>query len=157
MKTTQDWLDAYAESHKNPTNKLVHWFCIPLIMFSIFGLLMSIPVPVLDFSFFLNFSTLVLFLALIFYIRLSIPLFFGFLIIGLIMLIGNYILFDKLDFNNGNLALVSLFIFVIAWIGQFIGHKIEGAKPSFFQDLQFLLIGPAWLLHFIYKKIGLPY
>ena len=34
---------------------------------------------------------------------------------------------------------------MIAWIGQFIGHKIEGAKPSFFEDLQFLLIGPAWV------------
>jgi len=46
---------------------------------------------------------------------------------------------------------------VLAWIGQFIGHRIEGKKPSFLQDLQFLLIGPAWLLHFIYKKWGIRY
>ena len=157
MKTTQEWLDAYAVSHKNPTNKLIHWFCIPLIMFSIFGLLMSIPVPVLNFSLFINFAALILLFALIFYLRLSLSLFFGFLIIGIAMLFGNYFLFQILNFDRGNLALVSLAIFIIAWIGQFIGHKIEGAKPSFFQDLQFLLIGPAWLLHFIYRKMGITY
>ena len=50
-----------------------------------------------------------------------------------------------------------LWMFAIAWIGQFIGHKIEGAKPSFLDDLKFLLIGPAWLLSFIYKKLGIKY
>jgi len=52
---------------------------------------------------------------------------------------------------------VSLGIFALAWIGQFYGHKIEGKKPSFFKDLQFLLIGPAWLMHFVYKKMRIPY
>ena len=157
MKTTQEWLDAYAVSHQNSVNKLIHWFCIPLIMFSIFGLLMSIPIPVLNFSLFINFASLLLLFALIFYLRLSFPLFFGFLIIGGLMLIGNYYIFQSLNFDRGNLALVSLAIFILAWIGQFVGHKIEGAKPSFLEDLQFLMIGPAWLLHFIYRKIGLPY
>jgi uncharacterized membrane protein YGL010W len=57
----------------------------------------------------------------------------------------------------GNLAYISLGIFVIAWIVQFYGHKIEGKKPSFLKDVQFLMIGPAWLMHFIYKKIGIGY
>ena len=52
---------------------------------------------------------------------------------------------------------VSLIIFIIAWIGQFIGHKIEGKKPSFFQDIQFLLIGPAWLIGFIYRRFNIKY
>jgi uncharacterized membrane protein YGL010W len=55
------------------------------------------------------------------------------------------------------LWLVSLVIFAVAWIGQFYGHKVEGKKPSFFKDIQFLLIGPAWLMHFVYKKLGIPY
>ena len=50
-----------------------------------------------------------------------------------------------------------LAIFVVAWIGQFIGHAIEGRRPSFFKDLQFLLIGPIWLLAFVYRSIGLRY
>jgi uncharacterized membrane protein YGL010W len=52
---------------------------------------------------------------------------------------------------------VCLALFIVAWIFQFIGHKIEGKKPSFFKDLQFLLIGPAWLLSFIYQKVGIRY
>jgi uncharacterized membrane protein YGL010W len=52
---------------------------------------------------------------------------------------------------------IAAVLFVLAWIGQFIGHKIEGKKPSFFKDLQFLLIGPAWLMSFVYRSAGLPY
>ena len=52
---------------------------------------------------------------------------------------------------------ISLFVFVIAWVGQFIGHVVEGKKPSFFKDIQFLMIGPIWLMSFIYKKLGISY
>jgi uncharacterized membrane protein YGL010W len=155
MKTAQEWFDAYGVSHQNRTNKLIHWLCIPLIMFSLFGLLMAIPIPGYSFSLIFNFASLVLVLALVFYFRLSLTLFFGFLVLGFVMLLGNYYLFEALGSHNGKLAIVSALIFAVAWIGQFIGHKIEGVKPSFFEDLQFLMIGPAWLLQFIYKKIGL--
>jgi uncharacterized membrane protein YGL010W len=51
----------------------------------------------------------------------------------------------------------SVAIFIIAWIGQFYGHNIEGKKPSFLKDIQFLLIGPMWLMSFIYKKWGINF
>jgi uncharacterized membrane protein YGL010W len=66
-------------------------------------------------------------------------------------------LYGMAGYDAGTLALYALIIFVVAWIGQFIGHKIEGKKPSFLQDVQYLLIGPAWLLHFIFKKVGIGY
>lgn len=157
MKTTQEWLDDYAVSHQNPTNKLIHWVCIPLIMFSLFGLLMAIPFPFFKQPSLINIASIVLIFALLFYLRLSFSLFLGFIIIGGAMVLGNYALYEALNFDAAKLALVSVVIFVLAWVGQFVGHKIEGAKPSFLKDLQFLLIGPAWLLHFIYKKVGLPY
>lgn len=152
----QWFLEKYGESHQNATNKLIHWVCVPSIMFSLFGLLYSIPFPVPR-TLFANWAAVVLVAALIYYLRLSIPMFLGFILIGGAMVWGNTAIFEALDRNGGQLALVSLTIFVVAWIGQFIGHKIEGKKPSFFEDLQFLLIGPAWLLHFIYKKIGVSY
>lgn len=155
MRTAQQWFDDYGVSHQNKTNKLIHWFCIPLIVFSLLGLLMSIPVPFFEFSVYINFASLFLLMALVFYIRLSFSLFLGFLFLGGLMLILNYYLFETLLYNKSYMALISLAIFVVAWIGQFIGHKIEGEKPSFFEDLQFLLIGPAWLLQFIYKKLGI--
>ena len=55
------------------------------------------------------------------------------------------------------LVQVCLAVFVLAWAGQFVGHKIEGKKPSFLKDLQFLLVGPMWLMHFIYRKLGIAY
>ena len=159
MKTVDQWLDEYGESHKNATNKLIHWICIPLIMFSLFGLLWAIKVPPQfeKVGWWLNWSTLILALAILFYVRLSIPLFIGFIFIAAAIVFGNHLLFNFLGGNWQLQVAASLLIFIAAWIGQFIGHNIEGKKPSFFKDLQFLLIGPAWLLHFALKKVGLPY
>ena len=80
--------------------------------------------------------------------------------LGMILFSGGCIQFINYlesNFDNSELLIVYITVFIFAWIGQFIGHKIEGKKPSFFEDIQFLLIGPAWLLSFIYKKIGIKY
>jgi uncharacterized membrane protein YGL010W len=96
----------------------------------------------------------VLVLAIIYYVSLSIPLSIGMVLFSLICIfLANLIA----QLNVAPLWMVSIIIFTVAWIGQFYGHKVEGKKPSFFKDLQFLLIGPAWLMHFVYKKLGIPY
>ncbi len=149
-------LDQYGESHRNPFNKLVHWICVPSIMFSLFGLLFAIPFPV-ERTLFANWAAVFLAGALVYYLKLSLPMFLGFLVIGGGMLYGNFQLYVMTIYDAAMLAIVSFLIFFAAWIGQFIGHQVEGKKPSFLQDLQFLLIGPAWLLHFIYRKTGIRY
>lgn len=154
MRTINDWLSAYGVSHKNPTNKLIHWICIPSIMFSLIGLLTSIPHDFLPLQPYLNWGSIFIIATLIFYLRLSFPIFLGFVVIGWLMVWGN-VKIEQANFMP--LWQFSLLVFVIAWIGQFIGHKIEGAKPSFFEDLQFLLIGPAWLMSFIFQKVGIKY
>lgn len=155
-KTMQWFLDKYGESHQNATNKLIHWVCVPSIMFSLFGLLYSIPF-LSERHLYANWAAVAQVVTLGYYLRLSTPMFFGFFVIGGLLLWGNNAIYEAVGRNAGQLALISVIIFVVAWIGQFIGHKIEGKKPSFFEDVQFLLIGPAWLLHFIYKKIGVDY
>jgi uncharacterized membrane protein YGL010W len=155
-KTMQWYLDKYGESHQNHTNKLIHWICVPAIMFSLFGLLYAIPFPG-GRGLFANWAAVLLLGALIYYLRLSIPMFLGFLVIGSLLLLGNNAIYEAVDRQAGSLALISLDIFAVAWVGQFIGHKIEGQKPSFLEDVQFLLIGPAWLLHFVYRKVGIQY
>ena len=159
MRNIDSLLLEYGESHQNKTNKLIHWFCVPAIFFSVVGLVFSIPsgfladqLPFLgDYA---NWATLTLFLVLIYYITLSPPLTFGMLLFSVFCLfLANYL---ALSFP-GMLAYISLAVFVLAWIVQFYGHKIEGKKPSFLKDVQFLMIGPAWLMHFIYKKIGVNY
>ncbi len=155
MQTLNQLLKTYGESHKNTTNKLIHWICVPSIMFSLVGLFMSLPF-FMDKTILANWAFGFFILAWIYYLRLSVLMFLSFIGIGLLMLWGNFEILEMVE-TNVNLALVSLLISIIAWIGQFIGHKIEGKKPSFLQDLQFLLIGPAWLLHFIFNKIGVKY
>ena len=143
------WISDYGISHQNPTNKKIHWICVPVIMFSLLGLLSLVK------FYNINLAYGLIAMALIFYIKLSISISMGMLLISTIQLGAIYYLEKILLFPT--LLSVYMGIFVVAWIGQFIGHKIEGQKPSFFEDLQFLLIGPAWLLSFIYKKIGVKY
>jgi uncharacterized membrane protein YGL010W len=149
-----DWfLEKYGESHQNATNKLIHWVCVPLIMFSLLGMIYSIPFFT-EKSMVGNWAMVLVGLALAYYLSLSFAMFLGFILIGGGMVVGNHFLAQAV---GDNLLYVCIGIFVVAWIGQFIGHKIEGKKPSFLEDVQFLLIGPAWLLHFIFKKVGIAY
>jgi len=146
-------LGEYGESHQNATNKFIHWICVPVIVWTVTALLWSLPVPAAFESVpYLNWSTIVIALATLYYLTLSVTLAFGMAVIGLICSAINAAYGLPLP-----LWQTALGVFVLAWIGQFIGHKIEGKKPSFFKDIQFLLIGPAWLLHFLYRKTGIPY
>ncbi|MEP6645531.1 MAG: Mpo1-like protein [Saprospiraceae bacterium] len=156
MKQLDILLSEYGESHMNLTNKLIHWVCVPLIMFSLFIMLFSIPFFMTR-TFLTSWAMVVLILALIYYARLSAIMFAGFAVIGVLMLAGITELYEWSDYNAGRLALWGFIIFIAAWIGQFIGHKIEGKKPSFTQDIQFLLIGPAWLMSYIFRKMGIAY
>lgn len=146
MKTQQQWFDEYAVSHQNETNQRIHFICVPVIFFSIVGILMSIPSGFLSEltgitnPIFSNWAFVILILSLIFYVQLSVKTFLLMLVFGLISLYGNYYLSQIAP-----LFYTSVGLFVVAWIGQFYGHKVEGMKPSFFKDLQFLLIGPAWV------------
>ena len=160
MKPITQWFEEYGQSHQNHINKLIHWVCVPLIFFSIIGLLASIPAGPLKAVFpgnwqpFVHFGTVVILLGLLFYLRLSVTMFVGMAIVCAVVLWLVYLVDTRLEMP---LWLVCLIVFVLAWVGQFYGHKVEGKKPSFLKDLQFLLIGPAWLLGFIYRKLGIPY
>ena len=153
MKSVHSWLEEYGESHQHPVNKRIHWICVPLIMFSLIGLLWAIPQDYFP-GHWINWGSLLVLLALIYYLILSPKIFIGMFLISLGLILGNSWVAESSPLIQWRF---SLSIFVLAWIGQFIGHKIEGKKPSFFKDVQFLLIGPAWLLSFIYKKLGIRF
>ncbi len=143
------WISDYGVSHQNQINKKIHWICVPLIMFTLLGLLSLVKI------YNVNLTHLIIIFALFFYLRLSISISIGMFIISAIQL--GIIFYLETLFLDLQLLYIYLLIFIIAWVGQFIGHKIEGQKPSFFEDLQFLLIGPAWIISFVYKKMGIKY
>lgn len=155
MKTIEQWLNEYDRSHQNRINKILHWICVPLIMLSLLGLLWSISIPlgIDDLSFSLNWAIVLMLFALIYYFLISPALTLGMLLVST----GMLLVLEVLSGLQTPLWLIALAVFVIAWTGQFIGHKFEGKSPSFFKDLQFLLIGPLWLLSFIYRKLGIRY
>ena len=156
-RNIHQWISSYGESHQNPTNKKIHWICVPLIMFTLLGLLslVNFNISLTEHTYNINLSYILIIFALFFYLRLSILISIGMFLISAVQLVIIYyleqILLDPI------LLYIYVGVFIVAWIGQFVGHKIEGKKPSFFEDLQFLLIGPAWLLSFIYNKIGIKY
>jgi len=140
-------------SHKNPTNKLIHWICVPSIVLSIVFLLSSIPTPSMMEEINLNWSHVIIMLALFYYMFLSTTLALGMLLIFSAFSFITKFVSESSSYPNWGIGLT---IFVLAWLGQFYGHKIEGKKPSFLKDVQFLMIGPIWLLNFVYKRIGIP-
>lgn len=152
MKPITTWLDEYAISHQNPLNKMIHWICVPSIFFSIIGIFYSIPLSVSLMGIQLNVAYVMLALVTIYYALLSRTLWIGMLLFSLFCL---YVCSLITVYIPLPLWAVSIGVFVIAWIGQFYGHNVEGKKPSFLKDIQFLMIGPAWIMSFVYKKIGL--
>jgi uncharacterized membrane protein YGL010W len=155
MRKIDQLLEQYGACHQNPINKLIHWVCVPLIMLSLTGMILQIPFP-MDLPG-LNWAVLIFAIALIYYLRLSPVLFAGFVLITAILILAADWISNQAAVFAISPLVIFISIFTISWIGQFYGHHIEGKKPSFLQDLQFLLIGPAWLLHFIYKKFGIRY
>ncbi|EGR0751496.1 DUF962 domain-containing protein [Vibrio vulnificus] len=140
MRSLEQWLDAYGESHQNSTNQKIHTFAVPGIFFSIVALiwsLPSLPLPVLS----LNWVWVVALPVWWFYYRLSLSVF--------LMMLGytlaSIALAWSVELLGMPIAEMAVGLFIVLWIFQFVGHKIEGKKPSFFEDLKFLLIGPVWV------------
>jgi len=153
MKPIQTWYEEYAESHQNAVNQRIHFVCVPLIFFSIVGLFMSIPNTVLveltgkEDLLISNWAIVAMILPSIFYLRLSLKVFFRMIVFAFLCMVANDLLSEYV-----NLLWFSVIVFALAWVGQFYGHHLEGKKPSFLKDLQFLLIGPAWVFEKIRMK-----
>jgi len=150
MRTVAMWFAEYDASHRHPTNKLLHFICVPAIVLAVLGLLASIPVPGRA-GIWLNPASVVALAVLLYYLMLSPQLALGMLL----AFAGLGLLVRALAALPWPLWLSAGVVFVVAWAGQFIGHAIEGKRPSFFKDLQFLLIGPLWVMADLYRRLGL--
>ena len=141
MRRVDALFDRYAESHRHPRNKAIHWVCVPLITWSLLAMLWWISPAA---------AYVLIGVAVLFYLRLSFTIAIGMLAVAAVMV------YPLTQLGDATLP-VAIAVFVAAWIGQFVGHRIEGKKPSFVEDLRFLLVGPAWLLGDFYRRLGIPY
>ena len=131
----------YGSSHQNATNELIHFFAIPLIMLSIVGLMYALH-PWVAYAFMAA--------SMVYYARLSIT----FLVA---MVVWAALLFWLIILMGDRVWQTSLLIFIGAWIAQFIGHHLEGKKPSFFEDIQYLWVGPLFVLSKPFEKVGIKW
>ena len=154
MRSVHEWFGNYSQDHRHPTNRLIHWVCVPLILWTVIAALWVIPVPesIGRPGFWAGMAMVG---AFAFYWRMSQPIGLAMLAVFVVLGLATEMLYRSL----GPMPLLWLAggIFVLAWIGQFIGHVIEGARPSFFTDLAYLLIGPAWLTGKIMRRLNIGY
>lgn len=148
------WFAHYSGDHRNDANQRIHVVAVPLILWSVVGLLWCIPVPGTLFRAGV-WAALAMFLAWSFYFRNSRPLGYGMLVVFVLMGWLTRWLHESL--GTTQLLYVAIAVFAAAWIAQFVGHKVEGRKPSFLTDVTYLLIGPAWVLAKLYRKLGWRY
>lgn len=139
VRKVDQLLEHYGESHRNPRNEVIHFVAIPLIMLSLLGLMWAAhPWVALAFAA----------ASMVYYARLSLVFLLAMGVVSLVALGLVYAMGDRV-------LPISAAIFVLAWIAQFIGHKIEGKKPSFFEDLQYLWVGPLFVLSKLFGKLGI--
>ena len=131
-------IEHYGKSHQNPGNELIHFIAIPLIMLSLVGMLFALH-PWVAYAFVAA--------SMVYYARLSLVFFITMAVVSALAFV--------IVFAMGSRVLpISVAIFVGAWIMQFVGHKMEGNKPSFFEDIQYLWVGPLFVLSKLFEKIG---
>lgn len=158
MKSLDSWFEEYSISHQNNKNKVIHAFCVPAIFFSIIGLMWSSSLTLgLTSTSPFNLAFFVPIIIALFYWQLSKPMMLALLALTAFCFAICFVIILFESQLPISLFWLSIFVFIIAWIGQFWGHKIEGTKPSFMRDLQFLLIGPAWVLAPLLNKLRIRY
>ncbi|ODN44036.1 hypothetical protein BGC07_07765 [Piscirickettsia litoralis] len=141
MRNMDLWFAEYALSHKHPVNKKIHYICVPLIALSLLGILWPVGFTHVVYA---NLASVFVVLSLAFYAWLSVRLAIAMFVFSMVMLslIALYQHYSSIPVWE-----TSIVVFILAWVGQFIGHIYEGQKPSFFKDIFFLLIGPAWVMY----------
>ena len=152
QRSMREWLDSYSQDHQHPINRALHWVCVPLIVWSAIALLWTLPVP----ESLLRpgaWAVFTIVLAFAWYWQRSHRLGAGLLIALAVLAFLCAAAFESM--GPARMRWLALGVFVIAWIGQFGGHLIEGRRPSFLTDLAYLLIGPAWLMDKFLNRIGL--
>lgn len=142
MRDIDSLLATYGESHRHPVNERIHMVCVPAIMLSLLGILWALHWTL---------ALAAVLASLAYYARLSRPFMAG------MALMAGAMLALLAALPRQSVFALSVAVFVLAWVGQFVGHKIEGRKPSFLDDLRFLLIGPLFVLSFLYRRLNLAW
>jgi uncharacterized membrane protein YGL010W len=151
MRSLADWFADYDADHRHPLNRRLHALCVPAIVWAVIALAWTVPVPAAWFKPGAV-AVLAMFLAFLWYYRRSRPL--GLAMLAAFVLLALVSVALEAVLGVAGLRWLALAIFALAWVGQFLGHAAEGRRPSFFTDLSYLLVGPAWLMAKLLRRLG---
>lgn len=155
MSDTDHWLARYDENHQDMRNAPVYWIAVPLLVLGTVGLLWSLPVPdaLTNISPLLNWGTVFLMAAMVYYFIISVPLAIGMLpfVFGILAIVG------WLDVNGDVLPLAAAGLTVAAVCGLYAGHFAGRGMRGVGLDIQFMMIAPVWMLSLLYRRLGIPH
>jgi hypothetical protein len=154
MSETMDWLQRYEDSHTELAYPLLYWAAVPLVVLGTVGLLWTIPVPdeYVRISPLLNWGSTFLMAAVVYYFIISIPLAIGMLP----FVMGIAACQTWLEGSDYSPLRVSTGLLLAGTIGLWLGRRRQWSLRPVCKDLQLMMIGPAWLLSVLYRRIGIP-
>ncbi len=155
MNETEDWLERYESSHRDLAHPWIFWVSVPMVIVGTVGLLWNLPIPA-EFhaiSPLLNWGSTFLMVTAVYYFIISLSLAIGLLPFVLAVAFV-HVWLPQTDYSP---LRVSTGLFVAGVIGLWMGHRDERGLSPIFEDFQTVMIGPAWLLSLLYKRLGLPY
>ena len=155
MTETDGWLKRYEETHTDLTYPAVYWASVPMVVLGIVGLLWTLPIPdeFFEISPLLNWGTAFLMATTVYYFIISVSLAIGMLpfVVGVA---GVEMWLAQSEYSPFQ---VSIGLLVAGIIGLWMGHRNEAGLRPVLQDLQLMMIGPAWILSVLYRRIGIPF
>lgn len=148
MRNLEQQITQYAAYHRDKRNIATHFVGVPMIVFAV--ILALVPWTING----VNVALIALVIAAIYYLFLD-------LVLGTAMLASLFVgyllsmyLHARLGSSGTTLALAAV-IFVVGWVIQFLGHKFEGVKPAFTDDVMGLVIGPLFVMTELFFILGM--
>lgn len=155
MNEADGWLLRYEESHRNLSYPVIYWSAVPMVVLGLVGLLWAVPTPdeFYEISPLLNWGSAFLMAAAVYYFIISISL-----AIGMLPFMVGVAAFQMwLTQSDYSLVRVAAGLFIAGTVGLWLGRRNKGGLGLVVQDLQLMMIGPAWLLSVLYRRAGIPF
>ena len=154
MSETESWLERYEVNHRDLTWPWIYWAAVPMVVVGTVGALWSLPVPqeFYDISPLLNWGSAFLMVTTVYYFIISVSI-----AIGLLPFVMSIAFVHMWLPGSGFSAVrVSLGLLLAGIIGLWLGHRNKRGFGALIEDVQTIMIGPAWLLSVLYKRLGIP-
>jgi len=153
MSEIDRWLSQYGDSHREISHPALYWLAVLMLVPATAGLLWSLPLPeaFVQISPVLNWGSMFLMVALVYYFIISFSLAIGMLpFIFAVTALGFWLTRSGLSVAGASIGLM-----IAAVAGLYVGRRGSGGVRAVRRDIQLMVIGPIWLLSKLYRRLGI--